>query len=124
MKLRYFTADEFKCKHCGQNKMDRGFLLLLDELRHRCGFPLVIGSGYRCPVHNQKVSTTGADGPHTTGRAVDVTVSRHRAHDVLRHAMELGFTGIGVSQKGASRFLHLDTLTEPQHAPRPTVWSY
>lgn len=124
MSLRYFTPKEFACKHCGDNKMDAAFLLLVDELRHRCGYPLSITSGYRCPVHNQNVSTTGPKGPHTTGLAVDIGVSRHRAHDVLRHALAMGFTGIGVQQKGATRFIHLDMLREPDHAPRPSVWSY
>jgi uncharacterized protein YcbK (DUF882 family) len=124
MKLRYFKREEFQCKHCGAEKMDPAFLTLLDELRHRCGFPLPITSGYRCPVHNQKVSSTGPNGPHTTGKAADIGVSRHRAYDVLRHAIALGFTGIGVQQKGETRYLHLDTLAEPQAAPRPTVWSY
>lgn len=123
-KLRYFNRQEFACKHCGQVNMDPGFLQLLDELRHVCGFPLSILSGYRCSVHNVKVSSTGPAGPHTTGKAVDIAVSRHRAYDVLQHALALGFTGIGVQQKGATRFLHLDTLTEPGHSPRPTVWSY
>jgi hypothetical protein len=35
-------------------------------------------------------------------------------------AMEAGFTGIGVQQKGTGRFLHLDTL---EGDLRPTVWS-
>lgn len=122
--MRYFTEAEFACKHCGQNRMDLAFLGMVDELRHRCGFPLPVTSGYRCPTHNAAVSSTGAAGPHTTGRAVDIGVSRHRAHDVLRHAMAMGFTGIGVQQKGASRFIHLDMLREPEHAPRPSVWSY
>ena len=122
--LRYFKLSEFACKHCGANKMDPDFLRKLDDLRHRCGFPLPVTSGYRCSVHNQKVSTTGPNGPHTTGQAVDLGVSRHRAYEVLGHALAVGFTGIGVQQKGASRFLHLDTLSEPGHAPRPTVWSY
>ncbi len=122
--MRYFTEAEFSCKHCGQNRMDQAFLTMVDELRDRCGFALTITSGYRCPTHNAAVSSTGAAGPHTTGRAVDIGVSRHRAHDVLRHAMAMGFTGIGVQQKGASRFIHLDMLREPQHAPRPSVWSY
>jgi uncharacterized protein YcbK (DUF882 family) len=122
--MRYFTDAEFACRHCNQNRMDRAFLAMVDELRHRCGFPLTITSGYRCPTHNAAVSSTGAAGPHTTGRAVDIGVSRHRAHDVLRHALAMGFTGIGVQQKGASRFIHLDMLREPQHAPRPSVWSY
>jgi uncharacterized protein YcbK (DUF882 family) len=124
MKLRYFKREEFKCKHCGAEKMDPAFLVLLDELRHRCGFPLPVTSGYRCPAYNDKVSTTGPNGPHTTGKAADIGVSRHRAYDVLRHALAMGFTGIGVKQKGEERFVHLDTLTEPQAAPRPTVWSY
>jgi zinc D-Ala-D-Ala carboxypeptidase len=122
--LRYFKPSEFACKHCGENKMDPAFLVLADELRHRCGFPLPITSGYRCPTHNQNVSSTGPNGPHTTGKAMDVGVSRHRAHDVLRIALQMGFTGIGVQQKGASRFIHLDYLKEPEHAPRPSVWSY
>lgn len=123
-KLRYFNRDEFKCHHCGENKMDEAFLVQLDELRHRCGFPLVITSGYRCPAHNQAVSTTGPKGPHTTGKAADLGVSRGQAYIVVRHAIDLNFWGIGIQQKGATRFIHVDTLTEPQHAPRPTIWSY
>ena len=122
--MRYFTESEFACKHCGANRMNPAFLSMVDDLRHRCGFALPVTSGYRCPVHNQAVSTTGPNGPHTTGMAVDIGVSRSRAHDVLRHAMAMGFTGIGVQQKGATRFIHLDMLREPQHAPRPSVWSY
>jgi len=121
---RYFTRAEFACRHCGRNLIADEFVTLLDELRHQAGFPLTVSSGYRCPVYNNQVSTTGYDGPHTTGHAADLTLSRHRAWDVLRFAPDLGFTGIGVQQKGGGRYLHLDTLTEPGHAPRPTVWSY
>lgn len=124
MAWRYFTRAEFACRHCGENAIDDSFVTLLDELRHRCGFPLPVTSGYRCPAHNAAMSTTGAHGPHTTGRAVDLAVSRHRAHDLLRHALAMGFTGIGVAQKGSTRFIHLDMLREPEHAPRPSVWSY
>ena len=84
--MRYFTESEFACKHCGANRMNPAFLSMVDDLRHRCGFALPVTSGYRCPVHNQAVSTTGPNGPHTTGMAVDIGVSRSRAHDVLRHA--------------------------------------
>lgn len=122
--MSYFKPEEFACKHCGQAPMDPAFVLRLEELRERCGFPLIVTSGYRCPEHNQAVSSTGPDGPHTTGKAADLGVSRHRAYDVLRHALELGFSGIGVQQKGGGRFLHLDDLHEPEHAPRPSIWSY
>ena len=36
----------------------------------------------------------------------------------------VGFTGIGVNQKGGARFLHLDTIESSPARPRPTIWSY
>lgn len=121
---KYFTLDEFACKHCGGNKMMPTFIEKLDRLRSVCGFPLQVTSGYRCPVHNANVSSTGADGPHTTGRAADIAVERDRAFLLLCHATSLGFTGIGVLQKGKTRFIHLDDLPAAPGRPRPTVWSY
>jgi zinc D-Ala-D-Ala carboxypeptidase len=120
MTLRYFTPREFECKHCGENRMQDGFLRKLDDLRHKLGFPLRVTSGYRCPTHNQRVSTTGPAGPHTTGRAADLAVDRGQAYLVLKAALDAGFTGIGVQQKGTVRFIHLDDLSDG----RPTVWSY
>jgi zinc D-Ala-D-Ala carboxypeptidase len=121
---RYFKLDEFACKCCRANLMDHQFVTELDDLRHLLGFPLPISSGYRCPKHNAKVSTTGANGPHTTGRAADIAVSHARAYEVLQSAMMLRFTGIGIQQKGSSRFVHLDNLPNAAGQPRPTVWSY
>ena len=34
------------------------------------------------------------------------------------------FTGVGINQKGSSRFIHLDQLHEKDGYPRPTIWSY
>lgn len=125
MSLEFFSPSDFACKHCGENKTTPETMELADELRRRCGFPLVISSGYRCPVHNAKVSSTGATGPHTTGESFDVFVTHQKAHTVLKHAMAMGvFTGIGVQQKGSGRFLHFDTLPNAPGQPRPTVWSY
>lgn len=121
---QYFKRSEFACKHCGRNLIQDDFITLLDKLRKRVGFALTVNSGYRCPIYNNQVSTTGLTGPHTTGNAADFGVHRKHAYIVIREALALGFTGIGVDQKGDSRFIHLDTLTEPEHSPRPTVWSY
>lgn len=122
--LRYFRAIEFACKHCGANRMEARFLLDLDELRHRYGKPLIITSGYRCPEHNAHVSNTGHTGPHTTGCAADISVDGADAYTLLRLALEMEFTGIGISQKGHGRFIHLDKLLAAPGRPRPTVWSY
>lgn len=121
MSWRHFTMKEFSCRCCGQNHIEETFVDKLDELRDRVGFPLVVTSAYRCPSHNARVSSTGTTGPHTTGRAVDLAVDRGRAYEVLRVAFSMGFTGIGVNQRGSGRFIHLDDLMD---GPRPTVWSY
>ena len=122
--MRHFTLAEFDCRHCGANKMDAAFLEQLDDLRHSYGKPLVVTSGYRCPEHNAKVSSTGSTGPHTTGRAADLRVDRGNALQLLKLALALGFTGIGVNQKGGGRFLHVDNLPNAPGQPRPTLWSY
>lgn len=124
MNWRHFKAEEFACKHCGQNLIDHNFVTELDDLRHHLGFALPISSGYRCPDHNAKVSSTGRAGPHTTGRAADIAVSHARAYDVLQAAMMMKFTGIGIQQKGASRFIHIDNLPNAPGQPRPCIWSY
>jgi hypothetical protein len=43
---------------------------------------------------------------------------------VLRAALNAGFTGIGVKQKGKGRFIHLDDIEDSGDRPRPWVWSY
>lgn len=116
-----FSQDELKCPCCGVMGMQPDFLDDLQEFRKAYGKPMPISSGYRCFKYNAKVSSTGDNGPHTTGRAVDVLAGGRAAYELLKLAFEHGFTGIGVSQKGTSRFIHLDKVTA---GPRPNVWSY
>lgn len=96
----------------------------VEKLRVRFGHPLPVTSAARCPAHNAKESRTGAKGPHTTGQAIDFGVMGSRALDVVRLALEEGFTGIGVQQKGSGRFIHIDDLPAAEGQPRPWVWSY
>lgn len=125
-----FSKREFMCKcGCGQSDIDVEFVNTLQEVRDEAtklsgkDFKMPIMSGYRCPKHNNNVSSTGGTGPHTTGCAVDVPCSGNDSHTLLRAALSKGITGVGVKQKGPhkGRFLHLDTLTK---GPRPWVWSY
>jgi len=109
--------------------MDDDFMEMVERIRELCGFPLPVSSAYRCPTHNAAVSSTGLDGPHTTGRAMDIRIYGHRAWSLLEAALEVGhFTGIGVAQKNrdrGARFIHLDDLTPDDGFPsRPWVWSY
>lgn len=103
--------------------MDPAFLDLLERIRGIYGAPLVVTSGYRSPDYNAKVSYTGQEGPHTTGRAVDISIRGSDALKLIKVALACGITGIGVAQKGSARFLHIDNLEAPAY-PRPMCWSY
>lgn len=124
--LRYFSLTEFACRHCGLAQMHDGFLRRLDDLRHTLGAPLVVTSGYRCPIHNQAVSSSGPNGPHTTGRAADLRVHGGTALRLVALAEQMGFTGVGVRQHGPQdgRYVHLDDLPAAANRPRPWMWSY
>lgn len=122
-----FAPDEMRCRcGCARAEMDGAFMARLQHLRDRLG-PLSVSSGYRCPAHNMRVSSTGPDGPHTTGRAADIRVSGARAHELAVLALAEGITGLGVRQAGphGARFLHIDILTPDEAGGlRPRIWSY
>ena len=121
----YFSIDELKCKGTDECNMDEGFMERLVTLRHKFNKPMVISSGYRSSSYNQVIG--GArNSPHLYGKAVDVLVSGKAAHKLIGLAVQHGFTGIGVSQRGPyeSRFLHLDIMDNSDIHPRPWVWSY
>lgn len=119
-----FKPEEFRCKGDGTYLIVPEFMDKLQALRTRAAFPFRITSGYRSPAYNAKVAETGSKGPHTTGRAVDISVFGLDAFNLVRLAMEGGFTGIGISQKGTSRFVHLDDLNRADGYPRPAIWTY
>lgn len=120
----HFTNAELTCK-CGCGMLPvRDFMDRIETLRVICGFPFPITSAARCPDYNAKVSGTGRTGPHTTGHAIDIGVRGSQAHKLLTMALAAGFTGIGISQKGGGRFVHLDDLDNEPGCPRPYIWSY
>ena len=115
-----FKAEEFNCSHCGKNEMQQRFMDKLQALRNLYRKPMRITSGYRCPQHPIEAKKA-QPGAHASGCACDVAVAGADAHKLVKLALQLGFTGVGVQQKGAVRFIHLDTLEGPT---RPTIWSY
>ncbi len=135
-KWPFFTRDEFKCKDAaGECRMDPQFMNLLVALRTAYNKPLIVASGYRSPNYNASVSTTGLEGPHTFGRAVDILIGGFEAEELLHlvhtkfyyNQIPMGFTGKGIKQLSGSKikFLHLDNI--PENAlgfSRPITWSY
>ena len=92
--------------------MDGEFIRMLQTLRDEMQGPFKVSSGFRCEDHNEMVSTTGRTDPHTKAIATDILISGERAMVLFERARQIGFRGIGLSQKGdyAHRFVHLDTL--------------
>jgi zinc D-Ala-D-Ala carboxypeptidase len=113
----HFTEAEMSCKHTGKCEMDPAFMARLEILREAFGKPMIVTSGYRDPSHPEEAKKA-EPGMHTQGIAVDIAVRGADAVRLLELALSMGFRGIGVQQKGATRFLHLDTRNEP------AIWSY
>ena len=123
----FFSVDELKCKcgECDGGEMSDIFMMKLVRLRRLLGIGMVVSSGFRCANYNANVSKTKSrTGPHTTGHSVDVLCSHTKAFKILELAFEVGMTGVGVRQKGDSRFIHLDDLPQGPAQPRPHIWSY
>lgn len=117
---------ELTCKcGCGTRNMDTDFMIKLEKIRdewyRQSNKVLKVSSGYRCKSHNLAVSKSAAkdgSGPHTFGKAVDITISG-RDSKILYKIAKKHMTGIGISRN----YIHLDSLTSAE-APRPTVWRY
>ena len=115
-----FVLDEFKCSCCGKVKMDAAMIDLVQNARNELG-PLSITSAFRCSSHNDSVSSTGPNGPHTTGHSLDISVkdSQHRKELIDYFATKV--TGLGI----AKSFIHIDNLThEHGFNMRPNAWKY
>ena len=99
------------------DKMDKTFLLKLDEARERAGIPFVINSAYRSPEHNAKIGGK-PNSSHLKGLAVDISVTNSRQRFIVLNALlEVGFTRIGI----ADTFLHVDLSTDKS---QQVIWTY
>ena len=111
----YFKRSEFDCQCTGNNEMKDEFIEKLDKLRHACGFPFNITSGYRDPSHPIEARKAKA-GTHAQGIACDIAVAGGaERYIIVREALKLGFTGIGV----AKTFIHVDI-----RETTPVMWEY
>jgi uncharacterized protein YcbK (DUF882 family) len=113
--LKYFKKSDFDCQQTGNNEMNDNFLLRLDELRERCGFPFIITSGYRDSTHTIEAKKK-KPGTHTKGIAADIKYSGSaQAYVLIKMAQEMGFKGVGL----AKTFIHVD-----DRETSPVLWLY
>ena len=103
---KYFKESEFqRCSpSCSLQDMRQDFMDKLDAVREKSGIPLVLNSAYRSVSHEKKMGRAGTSA-HTLGCAADIRCNTDgNRFAIIRSAVELGFTRIGV----AKTFIHLD----------------
>jgi zinc D-Ala-D-Ala carboxypeptidase len=114
--MKYFNESEFK----EFDKMDRALLIMLDNLREVYGYPIKLTSTYRSPEHPIEAKKA-KPGEHAYGAAVDIAcVGGEATYKLVKAAIEVGFTRIGISRK--NNFVHVGVGYEG--APPITIWTY
>ncbi len=114
--MKYFTESEFN----KFEKMDPKLLEKLDQLREAYGYPIKLTSTYRSPDHPIE-ARKAKPGEHAHGAAVDIAcVGGEATYKLVKAAIEVGFTRIGISRK--NNFVHVGVGYEG--APPITIWTY
>lgn len=114
--MKYFEESEFS----EFNKMDPVLLAMLDDLREEYGYPIKLTSTYRSPDHPIEAKKP-KPGEHAYGAAVDIAcVGGEATFKLVKAAIEIGFTRIGISRK--NNFVHVG-IGYPG-APETTIWTY
>ena len=102
---KHFSLDEFRCRHCGQVKLDERLLVLLERVRsyvsEKVGeeVPIIISSGYRCEEHNKMIKNSSPDSKHCLGQAADIfqrKISNQMFYAYIKEAFTMGILpGLG-----------------------------
>ena len=117
---KYFSPNEKGLDGGRYEHLQPELLDKLDKLRELYGKPITITSSYRSPEHPIEAAKS-SPGEHSYGAAVDIaSVGGEATFLLVKYAIEVGFTRIGVSRK--SNFIHLG-LGYPG-APDVTLWTY
>jgi zinc D-Ala-D-Ala carboxypeptidase len=114
--MKYFTESEFN----EFEKMNPELLEKLDQLREAYGYPIKLTSTYRSPDHPIEAKKA-KPGEHAHGAAVDIAcVGGEATFKLVKAAIEVGFTRIGISRK--NNFVHVGIGYDG--APPITIWTY
>ena len=111
----HFMYSDFICPCCDTLKIIPVFyrhVRLLERMRNDTGFPIEVTSGYRCKSHNEKVG--GAPRSWHLLFATDIKPvdgDPEKLSLLHKHALKLGFSGIGEY----NTFIHLDLRSETRY---------
>jgi len=106
-----FSRSEFACPHCGEVEIDPLLVATLQRIRDKAG-PVVVTSGYRCPVHNEAVGGVN-NSQHIYGRAADIYVPGMSQAALLALVREMVvneeiYVGYAYAIKNSKRAVHVD----------------
>lgn len=117
--VKHFHLKEFDSPDVPESgmNMDLAFVLKLDAIRDRCGFPFKIRSGYRTAAHNARVGGVDSSA-HEAGKAADIQAESSVARfKILTEAVRMGFQRIGIGKT----FIHLD---DDESKTQQVAWLY
>lgn len=119
MLSKYFYESELECKGYQRGNgccnglpadgMNVELMQKLDALREAVQRPVYVTSGYRCPIHNSKVSYATLSF-HTKGMAVDIYCDGMTVDELADKAVDIGFRG--VERNYDMDYVHVDVRTE------------
>jgi zinc D-Ala-D-Ala carboxypeptidase len=118
-----FSLEEFEC-HCGcglkpnQDSLEfKEFVIKLQAIRDKCGFPLRINSGIRCKKYNDSLPNSVPDSAHLKGLAVDIAIMDDRSRGIFLDAVyKIEIHRVGIDK----RFIHIDADKTKNNA----TWLY
>ncbi len=114
--MKHFKKEEFACRHCGKNKINKAFMLRLDSARKLAGIPFKITSGYRCETH--PLTEDYPQSSHPKGVAADIEVLTSQDRFIILEALlAVGFVRIGIG----SDFIHIDYDVDKV---QNVIWTY
>lgn len=117
-----FKSTEFDCHGkgcCTETPIDEKLVEILQKVRDNFKAPVTVNSGYRCPVHNSRVSGASKTSNHMKGLAADIAIKGVNPVRIARYLESLGVEGrIGcyTYNGGNSGFVHVDTRGKKSRA--------
>lgn len=116
-----FKSTEFDCKGkgcCTETPIDEELISIVQKVREHFGVSVKVNSGYRCQVHNARVSGASKTSYHMKGMAADIVVKGVHPVRVARYMESLGVSGrIGCyTYDDGKGFVHIDTRGKKSRA--------
>lgn len=105
-----FNRSEFACRDgCGFDTVDVELIEVLQGLREHFNRPVFVTSGCRCEMRNV-LSGGSKNSQHLIGRAADIVVNGHKAHEVYDYLDKLYPDQYGIGRY--DHWTHIDTRNE------------